>query len=269
MKRPLILRLAPPALRTALLYRLYRARRADWTGLYERAPLHFAPGMFMRLRPTDEAHAEIAFTGFYELPLTRKITELARQSAGGLMVDVGANYGYFSLLWAAASPSHRVIAYEGSPRNHGPLRENVALNKLSDQIDVREVAVGREAGTLEFSLGGSEETGWGSFSLSGATETTSVPVVTLDDTLPPDAAVELLKIDVEGADTWVLQGARRLLDEKRVRHIFFEQNKERMASLNIGEHEPLEFLSGVGYDVTPLTDASGQLVEYYARPRSG
>ncbi|HEX8280343.1 MAG TPA: FkbM family methyltransferase, partial [Chthoniobacterales bacterium] len=231
MNRPLLLRITPSALRTAVFYRLYRLRREQWQELYAAAPLQFAPAVTMRLFPTDEAHSEIAFTGFYELALSRKIAALAAESRGGLMVDVGANYGYYALLWAAASREHRVIAFEGSPRNHDPLRENVARNGLESQIDVRAIAVGREAGTLGFSIGGTQQTGWGSFSLAGAEQTTEVPVVTLDSAVPAKTVVELLKIDVEGADTWVLEGARALLQTKRVRHIFFEQNKERMASL--------------------------------------
>ena len=268
MKPPLLLRMSPLAIRNALYFRLYRHRRDEWRELYAHAPLHFAPGTFMRLLPTDEGHSDIAFTGFYELELSRKIAAHARKSEGGLMLDVGANYGYFSLLWAAASPRHTVIAFEGSPRNHGPLRENVELNGREAQIEVRPFAVGRAAGTLDFSLGGDEQTGWGSFSLVGATQTTQVPVITLDETLPSDLEVEVLKIDVEGADTWVLEGAASLLRRQRIRHIYFEQNKERMASLGIAEGEPLELLQDLGYSVTALTDARAELVEYYATPAS-
>jgi len=218
----------------------------------------------MRLLPTDEGHSDIAFTGFYELPLSRIIAAHARKSGGGLMVDVGANYGDFALLWAAASPQHRVIAFEASPRNHAPVRENARLNGLEQQIEVRELALGREARTLEFSLGGDEQTGWGSFALAGAVQTTHVPVVTLDSQLPADTVIELLKIDAEGADTWVLRGARGLLENKRIKHIYFEQNKERMAALGIAEKEPIDFLQSLGYTVKALTNAEAELVEYHA-----
>jgi FkbM family methyltransferase len=263
-QRPLWLRLCPVGLRTALYYRFYRTRRGRWEDLYARAPLHFAPGMVMRLRPTDEGHSEIAFTGLYELALSRALLTHARTAEAGLMVDVGGNYGYFALLWAAASRQHRVIAFEASPRNHAALHENVRLNGLEQQIDVRDLALGQAAGELAFSLGGDEQTGWGSFAVAGAVQEVRVPVVTLDSQLPPDATVEALKIDVEGADTWVLYGARRLLEEKRVKHIYFEQNKDRMASLGIEQRAPLEFLAGLGYKVAPLTDPGAVLVEYHA-----
>ena len=46
--------------------------------------------------------------------------------------------------------------------------------------------------------------------------------------------IDVLKIDVEGADTWVLYGCEQLLKQKAIRNIFFEQNGARMAELGIG-----------------------------------
>ena len=82
----------------------------------------------MRLRPGDVAHGEIAFLGFTELGLTRVVAERARQ--GGLLVDVGANWGYFTLLWLAARADNRVVAVEASPRNLEALRENLAYMEI-------------------------------------------------------------------------------------------------------------------------------------------
>ena len=63
----------------------------------------------------DVISGNIAFNGFYELELSQRIVHLARQ--GTVFVDVGANMGYFSLLWAGINPSGRVIAFEAAPRN--------------------------------------------------------------------------------------------------------------------------------------------------------
>lgn len=218
----------------------------------------------MSLWPTDEGHSNIAFTGFYELHLSKRLNDHARH--GGLMIDVGANYGYFSLLWAAASSQNRVIAFEASPRNHAALHRNVTLNGLDSQVEVREMAVGREAGELCFSLGTQEQTGWGGFSDSATETTVEVPVVTLDSSVSEHELVDVLKIDVEGADTWVLYGSKKLLETKRIRHVYFEQNKERMRLLGIRENEASEFLRKVGYTVKPLSDPNSGLAEYYAAP---
>lgn len=107
MNRPFVLRIAPVGLKTKFFYRFYSKRRKQFESLYKAARLHYAPGVTMQLMPTDEGHSNIAFTGFYELDLTERIVNHAKQ--GGVLVDVGANYGYFSLLWSAVRPDNKVI----------------------------------------------------------------------------------------------------------------------------------------------------------------
>jgi hypothetical protein len=126
------------------------------------------------------------------------------------------------------------------------------------------MALGKDAGMLPFTLGAEEQTGWGGFSNSATETTVRVPVVTLDSRVPQHERVEVLKIDVEGADTWVLYGAQKLLETKRIKHVYFEQNKERMKPLGIRDSEAADFLLKVGYTVNPLNDPDSELVEYYA-----
>lgn len=258
--------MAPPRLRGSLYYRRYRSRRDQWLELYQDAPLHFAPGYRMNLWPSDEGHSDIAFTGIYEIELSRRIAELGKK--GGLMVDVGANYGYFSLLWAAARVGNRVIAIEASPRNQDALRSNLAMNGLDKRIDVRGVAAGERPGLLPFSLGIEEQTGWGGFTQTTDRSSVNVEVVTLDSEVAERETVSVLKIDVEGADTWVLYGARQLLEEKRIKHIFFEHNSERMVALGIQERAARDFLESVGYRVRRIGKPTAGFAEYHATPAS-
>ncbi|KAA6351939.1 hypothetical protein EZS27_000736 [termite gut metagenome] len=76
------------------------------------------------LLKTDVGHQSIIFNGFYELELTNKILKIAKLWEG-VMVDVGANYGYFSCLWASQNPQNKVYAFEASPMNVNPLKNNV------------------------------------------------------------------------------------------------------------------------------------------------
>jgi FkbM family methyltransferase len=246
-------------------YRFYREKRSDWPEIYTDAELYFCPQVKMRLFPTDEAHSNIAFTGFYEWGLSRKISRLAKE--GGVLVDVGANYGYYSLLWAGKNRRNKVFAFEASPVNYPAIRQNIEQNGFCSQIDLRGVAVGRESGLLKFSPGPQGETGWGGFSLDSSGNGAEIPVQTLDNLLPQDLAIDVLKIDVEGADTWVLQGATRLLKDQRVRNIFFEQNKPRMRQLGIGEGNADEHLTRCGYGIEAMSDPVKDLVEYRAWPK--
>jgi FkbM family methyltransferase len=264
MKRPLIMRAAPPRLRSALYYRFFHPAPPRWRGLFEDAQLSYAPRMRMRLVATDVFHGAIAFTGFYELALSRRVAQLADE--GGLFIDVGANAGYFSLLWAAAHRDNRVIALEPSARNLALLRENLARNGVADQVEVSGVAAGRAEGTLDFILGDTSQTGWGGFTLERTADSVEVPVRRLDSLLQSDRRVELLKIDVEGAEAWVIEGCARLLQQKQIHEIRFEQNAPRMRQLGIDPHETLDLLGTYGYSARPIGKSSAPQTAWVATP---
>jgi FkbM family methyltransferase len=264
VKRPLILRMVPARLKTALYYRIYRSRRERYGDLFTDAELAFAPRFKMQLSSKDDAHGEIAFTGFYELALSRRIAADARR--GGMLVDVGANYGYFTLLWLGSAKPNRAMVFEASPQNCSTLRENITRNDCGDRVKVHEVAVGRECGSARFLPGEHGQTGWGGFSVGKHASEIVVPVTTLDAALGDDAIVDVLKIDVEGADTWVLQGAENLLRQRRVRQIYFEQNFVRMTALGIREDEAKSFLRSVGYRFSILDGEGTGIVEWEASP---
>ena len=101
--RPLFLRLAPDRLRLSMWSRFYSSKQNSWLPLYKSAALRHAPRVGMELIPGDAISDCIAFTGVYELGLTRRVVELARD--GGTFIDIGANLGYFTLLWAACNPA--------------------------------------------------------------------------------------------------------------------------------------------------------------------
>ncbi len=63
------------------------------------------------------------------------------------------------------------------------------------------------------------------------------------------------------ADTWVLIGAKKLLEEKRIRHIFFERNPTRMEMLNFRSNEAIDFLQELGYVVESYSP-----YDFYAYP---
>lgn len=205
--------------------------------------------MKMQLCASDIGHQSVYSNGFYELSLSRRIRKLAR--AGGLMVDVGANYGYFSMLWLANNPGNRCIAFEASPANIPALAENIHRNRLDERMSIEPCALSDRTGTVEFALHtGEGQTGWGGISNTPAADTFGVPATTLDGYWVrncPDQNIAVLKIDVEGADTLVLQGAQNLLRSQKIRHIFFEINRPRMQLLGISEHRASELLKAHGY----------------------
>ncbi|HUP73227.1 MAG TPA: FkbM family methyltransferase [Acidimicrobiales bacterium] len=135
---------------------------------------------------------------------------------GDYVVDVGANVGILTIAAAKrVGPRGAVLAIEPVPANVDRLTTNVALNHAVS-IEVKAVAAGATGGFI--SIGLSE---WqnhvgnsGAFSLDGHTRAVQVPVKTIDELVSTDgnaSRVRLLKIDVEGMERAVLEGATRSL----------------------------------------------------------
>jgi FkbM family methyltransferase len=260
MKRPFVLSLIPPYLRESIVSRIYLEKYDNYRPLYEISSLRFCPLVSMfNLIPGDIISGNIAFNGFYELKLTIELAKLSRE--GTVFVDVGANMGYFSLLWASLNQRARVFAFEAAPRNIKLLEHNIVKNMLDDRVTVVPKAAGNHSGTVHFNIGPADQTGWGGISTEPSSNNVEVPVVRLDEELP-GITIDVLKIDVEGADTWVLYGCEQLLKRKLIRKIFFEQNNARMAELGIGLNEARDFLASVGYTCTLFGPSDGDWVAY-------
>ncbi|WP_047093441.1 FkbM family methyltransferase [Aurantiacibacter marinus] len=133
----------------------------------------------------------------------------------GAFLDIGANIGYFALYMAPRAT--RTFAFEPDPRSIARLESN-----LTGQGDIELVpmAVGREAGTAQFTLAGAPElsslSAAGSSGSSGNADTVSVPVVTIDGFVKERGLqVEAIKTDIEGFDLDALLAATETLKGQR------------------------------------------------------
>jgi hypothetical protein len=89
----------------------------------------------------------------------------------------------------------------------------------------------------------------------------------LDESLSTERFIDVMKIDIEGADTWVLMGAEALLRDKLIGRIFYEENTTRMRELGIAPGEAESFLQSLGYRVLRLDGGPGTAVsEFEAFP---
>src|SRR5690606_39008138 len=100
--------------------------------------LEFDKNIRLDLSLEDVGHKSIMYNGFYELELTREMVKLADK--GGLLLDVGANYGYFSCLWANRKIANKAICFEASPDNIKPLWNNIDKNNLESKIRLEDKA---------------------------------------------------------------------------------------------------------------------------------
>lgn len=140
-----------------------------------------------------------------------------------VIVDIGANVGFFSIFAADRWPSSKIYAYEPATENYSCLRRNVEDSHLV-QIVVRPEAFAGAVGQASFYL--KKESGWHSLNSEGALSTVQVSTTTLEaiiQELAP-APIDFLKIDCEGAEYDALAGCSELLSG-HVRFIAMEYHE--------------------------------------------
>jgi len=239
------------------------AVRALPFGRYRAANLlaSFATGPFVMRLPEDVGGyqfvcdlrdaicREACFTGRYEPQETQIAARLLRP--GMTVVDVGANWGYFTLLAAhLAGPSGRVVALEPHPALAAMLAENVRLNRL-EQVEWHGAAAGRARGIAP--LIGFDEAGgnWGLSQVvpSNASAGLACQVLRLDDLLDERGIdrVDLIKIDVEGSEADALAGMAERLQHARYRCVLLECHPAQLAERRTSLKECLEPLRRSGY----------------------
>jgi FkbM family methyltransferase len=124
------------------------------------------------------------------------------------VVDVGANIGYYVLLFKKGiGPDGRVVAIEPSPENLPELLLNVERNSLHKNVEIIEAAVGALTGTAGL------QRGINSGVISDSSAAYAVRLDTLDNMIRD--RVDFIKIDVEGFESFVLKGASRIISECR------------------------------------------------------
>ncbi len=120
-----------------------------------------------------------------------------------IYIDVGANIGTSLIPAAKSIKGGTAIGFEPHPKVFKYLKENVSLNNLEDSVELHNCAMGNEPGYLEFSENRGDDTA-NKVMLTGKGIT--VPVKLLDDIGERYSRIDLVKIDVEGYEKFVIEG---------------------------------------------------------------
>lgn len=150
--------------------------------------------------------------GVYEEPLVRTFTRLIRENS--IVMDVGSYIGQYALLAAKYAPKGKVFALEPHPESFERLRRNIFRNKMENIFALRKAA-GREAGFLPFEIS-AQHSQSGLLPNQGPI-TDQVEVMPLKEVVERYSLewIDLVKVDVEGAEGEVLRGADTILERFR------------------------------------------------------
>jgi FkbM family methyltransferase len=170
-----------------------------------------------------------------------------------VIYDCGANVGVSALYFSLAHPGARILAFEADPDIVPLLRRNLDANGAAD-VQIIDKSVWTEEGTIRFYSEGAD-----AGSCFGKGESIAVPSLRLADMLAREARVDLLKLDIEGAEQHVLPDLAGQLH--RVDRLFMEYHSLSGSPQNLGDVVRLLessgfrlFINGMGTRARPFVD---------------
>lgn len=212
-------------------------------------------------------HDHLANGRLYEPDLATLM--LRTLGPGSVFLEIGGHVGTFSMLAGhLIGAEGAVIAIEPNPDNIGHFRRHVTLNE-HENVHLIEAACCDREGTMEFFTnldndGGHAlwDVGEHSFNQKSKADPqrTEVKTVTVDGVLAAQdvARVDLIKVDTEGAELSVMQGAERTLRELRPPLIVCEFNRFGLEQMGTSMPELRAFMDDRGYGCY-LMNAEGDL----------
>lgn len=225
-------------------------------------PILSGPNRGFRWRVGALTHG--AWLGSFEIEKQRRLSGHLRE--GMTVFDLGAHSGFYTLLAArGVGPSGKVVAFEPWPPNIEDWRAHMRMNRLTN-VEVLPFAVGRADGDVWFEPGPSNSEGRIVDSPAGM----RFAAVTLDTMLGTKRCPvpDLIKMDVEGAESAVLEGARTLLREHApIWFIALHSAEQKRACVRILAEAgyTISGLNGERYDPSSPEAAPDEIIA--ARPR--
>lgn len=208
-------------------------------------------GIILEMYPSsvmDKSYFRAVNSG-HELIL-QSIDQLA---PGNVFVDVGANIGYFSFIASRkVGPSGRVFSFEPSQREFGRLQRAVPLNQHSN-ITAFNIALAESAGQVKLSID-SFHTGLNQIQYEqNAQQTELIACKRLDEVLH-DQYIDLLKVDVEGAEMKVLRGCEELLQKGQIQKLIVEITPAFLNRYGDSKEDLYKYLESYGMKPTIESD---------------
>jgi FkbM family methyltransferase len=177
-------------------------------------------------------------------------------SPDDLFVDIGANVGSYTIL-ACAAKGAKGICFEPVPSTFERLMDNLRINNLSERVEAKNIGLSDREGELSFT---SAEDTTNHIVARGETASNVVRVRVLPlDAVLSDGTPSLLKIDVEGFETPVLEGARRTLGKRGLHSVIMELNGSGRR-YGFEDSQIIDYMSSFGFSTFRYEPFSRELI---------
>lgn len=173
-----------------------------------------AQGARFLIDPMDTIDHAIALEGIWEGPQLDHLARVSRLRRTDYFLDIGANSGFYSIMFATKNLADTIIAFEPDPGNFGHLAANLFLNGLSNRIKALPVALGDREGDVLLYEGAKWNRGESTIAEPDQTPKEITHVVRqtrFDQEFDLKGKAIVLKIDVEGYEFHTLSGLEQTL----------------------------------------------------------
>lgn len=193
-------------------------------------------------RGNTDTLSDLIFEGARYLPeysLANRIKEELPSSF--TYVDIGSNIG--TTIWLFADKASRVLAFEPIPHLYNTIESSIRQNGTKNVL-LRKKAIGERSGTIFMHNNDNSSV----LTIGAGQEAIEAIVSTLDDEMKAETRIDLIKIDVEGFELEVLNGAKASIDKFRPK-ILLELHPGFIKSYGHTIYEVINFLNERNYRI--------------------
>ncbi len=240
---------------------LLKLRRRLWKLLKTPCLIRWVGGLRIYIYPGNEITRAIFLTGRYE---PNEFAFLDKTLKPGMtFIDAGANTGLYTLFGAKKVGDHgTVLAIEPSDREFQRLEKHIDINALTNVRPVK-VAISNCSGEVELLVATEEKSGHNTLGAFGYDSVKAqgkewVHVERLDDVVKQAGLkrVDLIKMDIEGAEFFALQGAAEVLNQFHP-IVLLELSDKSLKNQGCSSEQVWNFLTQMGYRIYGFGDDTG------------
>lgn len=209
----------------------------------------FDSGTRINLDLEDWIQKQIYFFGHYEVEKAETLFWKSLIKDNDIILDIGANIGYYSLMASKRIKSGKIYAFEPVKQTYAKLIKNIELNNFQNIVPVNK-AVSNKEDIIEIYVADNKNTGTSSITNHAHFSGEKQPVVAIpidsfvrENKIPK---VDIIKIDVEGAESLVIEGMQETLIKFNP-YILIELIDERLKAAGSSLILIYDFLEKLGY----------------------
>ncbi len=195
----------------------------------------------------------------YEPELVNSICDELKKHESPVFLDIGTNIGLISLAVLKTIPNVKIFCFEPGPIPYASFTSTILANKLSDKVKLYNEALNKESGYIDFYMHNDKDSSGDGMIDTRRSESDSTRITvkstTLDEwsNLNNEEKINVVKIDIEGAELCALQGSIEFLSKNKP-IIFLEISKENLKVYPHNELDILNFFESNDYNLFNLSN---------------